>query len=649
MTKVAVSASVQKSSTKKQKNAQSRPRKGKDGGVVGEAKRKKRRGKLFEPTAIARLIAETFHEDIGLATYSCMARGIFPSFEIASFSSSYQRRSTLKKFKGSMCVPDLVRRTDAYAKFLRINRHMAAHQWADLNLPIVCDRPSTYDGYSRRDKVLILARRYCHWILGDITSEEIFSKCKHSGGASIGVPRQEVNLERKFTPPFTGTLEAIKLFSLYLDFDRALGAGLRDLFGDITYKETTSSRATTVDKDSTKDRFIAVEPTLNMFFQQGIMAVFYDRLRPFVDMTHVQEHHRALAQLASLDGLLATIDWSSASDCVSTDLLRYLLPRKWFDWCDQVRTGFVSVAGSIRPCYMFATMGNATTFPLETLVFLSIGLALQQIHRAPQRVHVIPDVRHSDVSVFGDDCIVPSDMADEYIKLLTSVGFIVNSEKTFTDRKTFFRESCGGDFYHGSPVRPLFIEDPHDVTQNSLSPWLHTVLNHVFEKYILYFGRDEWFKEKRIWTAMATLFRENGIKVLPVPSNYPDDAGFRYFWALDALECLGFPIGSLKGNRFGFTRFSYNQFRYKEDGVVNPLLRYLFALKFPGEAIDEVSALALQRLERRMAWLPPRPCGSSLPHDPPAPAVKQDCKVGRYVVACGWVSNLPTRTALNTG
>jgi hypothetical protein len=612
------------------------------------AKRKKRGAKLFEPTAIARLVAECFHEDIGRSTYSCMERGSFPSFEVASFASSYQQKSTLKKFKGSMGVPADVRRTEAYAKFRFVNDHMATYHWRGLNLPIPCDRPSAYDGYSRRDQILVLARKYCHWILGDITTEEIFSRCKHSGGASIGVPRHEVNVERKFTPPFSGTLEAINLFKSYLDYDSALKRGLRELFGDLTYDLTDSSRATTVDKDSTKDRFIAVEPTLNMFFQQGLMAVFYERLRPFVNMTHVQDHHRALAQLASRDGKLATIDWSSASDCVSTDLLRYLLPRKWFDWCDQVRTGFVSIDGDIVPCSMFATMGNATTFPLETLVFLTIGLAISQLRRNPSRVAVIVDVSvETHISVFGDDCIVPSAWADEFIETLTTCGFIVNSEKTFTDPKAFFRESCGGDFYHGSSVRPLFLGDPHDVSTSSLSPWLHIILNQVFQKYIQYFGPDDWWRDKRMWRSLSTLFRENGVKVLPVPKDYPDDAGFRFFRFLDDLECLGFDIAPLKRNSFGFVRFSYNRFRYKETGEVNPLLRYLIHLKFPGVQIDEVSILAVQRLESRLAGLPRGSWGVYSPQELPVPAVKQDRKVGRYVVACGWVSNLSTRTLLS--
>jgi len=78
------------------------------------------------------------------------------------------------------------------------------------------------------------------------------------------------------------------------------------------------NRFTTVPKDALKDRGIAIEPSLNVFFQLGVGDVLKRRLRRLgLDMKNAQSIHRQVACEASSGGAFSTIDLSNASDTVS--------------------------------------------------------------------------------------------------------------------------------------------------------------------------------------------------------------------------------------------------------------------------------------------------------------------------------------------
>jgi len=264
--------------------------------------------------------------------------------------------------------------------------------------------------------------------------------------------------------------------------------------------EETTGKIAFVPKNVDTARVISVEPVLAMLLQQSIKRVMNRRLLGagiiHTDRKHrsctslgerfpnlQQEKNRRFARFGSFNGTFGTIDLSSASDSVSVALCSYLLPSRWFSALWAARTPSVVLPdGSTLPLLMMSTMGNATTFPLQTLIFAAIcetvyaELGLLRKKGLAKRY-----------CVNGDDIIVSRDSYDMVVDLLQHCGFSVNAEKSFN--RGLFRESCGGDYFSGYPVRGVYIKSLEDdaaiySAYNRLNVWsrLHSVrLNHTLD------------------------------------------------------------------------------------------------------------------------------------------------------------------------
>jgi len=229
------------------------------------------------------------------------------------------------------------------------------------------------------------------------------------------------------------------------------------------------NRFTTVPKDCKKDRGIAIEPSINLFYQLGYGRYIRNRLkkRAGLDLAKGQDIHRQLAREASIRGHLSTLDLSNASDTVCTNLVRLVLPPGWFDVLNQLRSPKTYVDEKWVLLEKFSSMGNGFTFELETLVFLCLILALDQTScqkrdGVPYGINLIPG---HNVFTYGDDILCPTESAKDVVSCLKFCGFSLNENKSFVTGS--FRESCGGDFFEGVDVRPYFLKEfpcePHEL------------------------------------------------------------------------------------------------------------------------------------------------------------------------------------------
>jgi hypothetical protein len=131
----------------------------------------------------------------------------------------------------------------------------------------------------------------------------------------------------------------------------------------------------------------------------------------------------------------------------------------------------------------FSTMGNACTFPVESLVFLTVALAATLFAEGRTQVSAW-DIKSSygHVSVFGDDIIVPKYAGEALNKALEFFEFRVNTDKSFSG--IGFRESCGVDAFRGVNVTPVYWKQPCDGRPESVASTVE-VRNHFYQKWFL--------------------------------------------------------------------------------------------------------------------------------------------------------------------
>jgi hypothetical protein len=223
--------------------------------------------------------------------------------------------------------------------------------------------------------------------------------------------------------------------------------------------ELPQARLTAVPKDSRGPRLICVHPAPLMWIQQAARmelercicmrrssrqgSVWPSGYVNFDDQTV----NGRIALDSSLSREFATLDLSEASDRLSDVLVQALFGPMYriFGCC---RAPLVAVKGK-SPMLLnaYAPMGNATVFPVQSLVFWSICVAALEAQGFRPIAYV-----------FGDDIEVPTEGIGCVINALESFGLKVNKGKTFATG--YFRESCGVDAFKGVDVTPLRYKCP---------------------------------------------------------------------------------------------------------------------------------------------------------------------------------------------
>ena len=204
-----------------------------------------------------------------------------------------------------------------------------------------------------------------------------------------------------------------------------------------------------VPKNAKTHRIIAKEPHVNSYLQKGFGGEIRRLLRVNADVDlKDQTYNQRLAKHGSLHGDLATIDLSGASDTISQEIVKFLLPSQWYVLLDQIRSkqGFLRKTKTWFYYHKFSSMGNACTFELESLIFWALCKACLEVNGGEQTLNV-----------YGDDIVIPVVHYQSVVKVLNFAGFTVNDSKSFADGR--FRESCGKDYFDGIDVRPIFQKE----------------------------------------------------------------------------------------------------------------------------------------------------------------------------------------------
>jgi hypothetical protein len=263
---------------------------------------------------------------------------------------------------------------------------------------------------------------------------------------------------QKFTQRnWTTRLEQIFPFSDHL----FPSASYHDKYDEVDILEPgaeTPVKVVPVPKTQKAPRIIAIEPTAMQYAQQGILALildslskddFLDRVLGFKD----QEPNQLMALDGSLNGELATLDLSDASDRVSNQLVRGMLRNhpNLLMGVDASRSRRANVPGhGVVRLSKFASMGSALCFPFEAMVFLTlVFIGIEESLNRPLAKKDILSFKDK-VRIYGDDIIVPVEHVQSVVSVLEHFGARVNGSKSYWNGK--FRESCGKEFYDGHDV-----------------------------------------------------------------------------------------------------------------------------------------------------------------------------------------------------
>jgi hypothetical protein len=270
------------------------------------------------------------------------------------------------------------------------------------------------------------------------------------------------------------------------------------------------SRLSFVPKTRNISRTICTEPILNMLYQKGLAALIEARLerRVGISLKTQPDKNRELARLGSNDGRFGTIDLSSASDSMSLTMVSQMFPKRIVDLLGLMRSPLTILPdGSEVELHMVSSMGNAFTFPLQTLLFTSVVYGVYRVYgidfNRPFRQNL------GNFAVYGDDIIVDRKAYGLVVRMLSLLGFAVNVDKSFNTGT--FRESCGRDFHLGYNVRGVYIKS----------------LRTVYDVYSAINRLNRWSANWEIPLPRTIEYLIKGHRLNPIPYDEMDDGGVK--------------------------------------------------------------------------------------------------------------------------
>lgn len=353
----------------------------------------------------------------------------------------YLKTEVFSKFISDETLPAIARRNAAIRKWLATERNNEATNVRLLTLHEEYNILPRVSWRSFRDTV----RRFITDVIGEVPAWDSVegNLGGFSGGASTSRQRTMSHPAQKYLGQADITEAALPYFEELLN-DSEVWKLMR---GSDEVRIVPGNVLFTVPKNTEIDRCACKEPDLNMYLQRGFGAVIRRSLKRVGIDLNDQSRNRTLARQGSLDGTLATLDLSSASDSISSELVYQFLPDLWFTTLNALRSPVTVIDGEVHVNEMFSSMGNGFTFELESLIFYCVSRAVAY-HLGISGV----------ISVYGDDIIVPVDIAELLSFVLGVLGFEVNTKKSFYTGP--FRESCGGHYHNGLDITPFYVKAP---------------------------------------------------------------------------------------------------------------------------------------------------------------------------------------------
>lgn len=297
-------------------------------------------------------------------------------------------------------------------------------------------------------------------------------------------------------------------------------------------EEEQPVRVVPVPKTLKSPRIIAIEPCCMQYVQQGIRDFLYEGLESYwLTRGHInfrdQGINQRLAMESSVDGRLATIDLSDASDRVPWSLaqLMFRSSPELLESIDACRSTSAHLPDGriVAPLKKFASMGSALCFPVEAMYFYTVCVVAlldsMSLSCSPSNVLLVT----RDLYVYGDDIVVPVANADVVLDYLQKYNCKVNTNKTFVSGN--FRESCGVDAFRGYEVTPIYLrkEHPENKQQSDrLISWVQTA---------------NQFYRKGYWQTADFIFRkvESIIGSLPYVSQVSSGLGRQSFLGYESV------------------------------------------------------------------------------------------------------------------
>jgi hypothetical protein len=428
----------------------------------------------------------------------------WPGISNREFASLALRSSILKKFEG---IKATNADTLALQKFLEANTRCAS--FIDFNRDRITEIEEIALGEFSSE---VNSFFYYDWDTPILSAYDICQGIGIGPGASIGATGGSF-YHKIAASPMTGTSRSLynlykggvaERYSLWRETEKIRSTSLGD------FSLVQGNKLSFVPKTSEISRTICTEPLLNMLFQKGIGAVFEARLeeRHGISLEVQPDKNRRLARIGSENGSFGTIDLSSASDSISLGLLRKVLPKQIMSWLYLARSPKVELPnGDLLDLHMVSSMGNAFTFPLQTILFACVvvgvyrTLGITPIHPKGEQL--------GNYAVFGDDIIVRREAYNLVVSVLNRIGFLVNNDKSFNEGP--FRESCGSDFWSGYPVRGVYCR----------------TLDSMQERYSLINRLNVWSSNHGIPLSGTVMYLLQSVRFLPVPPWENDDAGVK--------------------------------------------------------------------------------------------------------------------------